>query len=303
MLENTNNKGIMSTRKIYVALCGVFIFTLIWDSFHTVNEGHVGIVKRFGKAQAQVDPGLHFKIPFVDSIVSLEIRTRKNSETLRASTHEQMPVEAVTSVNWTVNKVEALSLYIKYGGLDQFENRILDPKLRSATKAAISKYKAEEIIQNRGKVVSQIELSLSNVMVKFPVKLDSVQLENVKLPQKYLDSIETKQREKNLADAEKHKLDRQKLEAQREVNTAEAERDALKARADGKAYATFQQSKADAKSIQLKGEAEAKAILAKQKALQKSRIIVDYTKAQQWDGKLPSTVLGDSNILWNFKKD
>jgi len=233
------------------------IILAIWLVFYTIDEGHVGIVKRFGEATQQVNPGLHFKLPFADTVEELEIRTRKNSEKLKASTFEQMPVGAEVSVNWTVIRPEAFQLYKNYGGLDQFENRILDPRLRSAAKDAIARFKAEQIVQNRGLVIQKIEETLLATMKDFPVKLDSVQIENLVLPQKYLQSIETKQTEKNLAQAEKHRLERQKLEAQRDVNTAEAARDSDKARADGSAYATLTNARAEAEAIRLKGLAEA----------------------------------------------
>lgn len=279
------------------------VILAIWMMFYTIDEGHVGIVKRFGEATEQVNPGLHFKLPFADGVEELEIRTRKNAEKLRASTFEQMPVDAEVSVNWTVVRPEAFNLYKNYGGLEQFENRILDPRLRSAAKDALARYKAEEIVQNRGKVIQKIEETLLATMKEFPVKLDSVQIENLELPRKYLQSIETKQTEKNLAQAEKHRLERQKLEAQREVNTAEAARDADKARADGSAYAILTNAKSEAEAIRLKGLAEAEAIKKKAEAIKANKVLVDYMRAQQWDGKMPTTMMGsDQSVLWNMKQ-
>jgi len=279
------------------------VILAIWLVFYTIDEGHVGIVKRFGEATQQVNPGLHFKLPFADTVEELEIRTRKNSEKLKASTFEQMPVGAEVSVNWTVIRPEAFQLYKNYGGLDQFENRILDPRLRSAAKDAIARFKAEQIVQNRGLVIQRIEETLLATMKDFPVKLDSVQIENLVLPQKYLQSIETKQTEKNLAQAEKHRLERQKLEAQRDVNTAEAARDSDKARADGSAYSTLTNAKAEAEAIRLKGLAEAEAIKKKAEAIRTNKVLVDYMRAQRWDGKMPSTMMGSGqSVLWNMKE-
>lgn len=279
------------------------VFIFVWMIFYTIDEGHVGIVKRFGEATTQVNPGLHLKVPFADSVEELEIRTRKNTESLKASTFEQMPVQAEVSVNWTVIRSEAFQLYKNYGGLDQFESRILDPRLRSAAKDALARFKAEEIVQNRGKVIQKIEETLLATMSEFPVKLDSAQIENLVLPPKYLQSIETKQTEKNLAAAEEHRLERQKLEAQREVNTAEAKRDAEKARADGSAYAIMTEARAEAEAIRLKGLAEAEAIREKAEAIKASKVLVEYVKAQQWDGKMPTTVMGQGqDILWNMKE-
>ena len=290
-------------RNIKFGGVAVVLFVIVWMVFFTIDEGHVGIVKRFGEATTQVNPGLHLKVPFADSVEELEIRTRKNTEALKASTYEQMPVQAEVSVNWTVIRSEAFELYKNYGGLDQFENRILDPRLRSAAKDALARFKAEEIVQNRGKVIQKIEETLLATMSEFPVKLDSVQIENLVLPAKYLQSIETKQTEKNLAAAEKHRLERQKLEAQREVNTAEAKRDAEKARADGSAYAIMTEAKAEAEAIRLKGLAEAEAIKKKAEAIKTSKVLVEYVKAQQWNGQMPTTVMGEGQgILWNMKE-
>jgi len=295
--------GIMKKGKgtiIVLAVLLVIVISAVQASY-TVDEGHVGIVKRFGEAKEQVNPGLHFKIPYVDSVEILEIRTRKNLEKLNASTHEQMPVTAEVSINWTVKRDQAFDLYKRFGGLSQFESRILDPKLRSATKAALARYKAEEIIQNRTQVIALIEELLVEVMQEYPVKLDSAQLEDLGLPKKYIQSIETKQTEKNLAAAEQHRLERQKLEAQREVNTANAKRDAAKATADGRAYAIKIEAVAEAQAIKLKGLAEAEAIKKKAEALNDSLVLVEYVRAQQWNGQMPQTIMGGGqNVLWNM---
>ena len=262
----------------------VFV-AVVFNAVYTVNEGHIGIVKRFSEAKEQVNPGLHFKVPFIDDVEEIEVRTRKNEEKMASSTKEQMPVTVVVSVNWTVDKSAALELFRQYGGLTQFENRILDPRFRSATKDVIPRYDAERLIQDRASAIQAIEAAFIDEMSDFPVTVDNIQIENIQLPAKYLTSIETKQTEKNLADAEKHKLARQNLEAQRDVNTA-------KARADGIKLVAI----AEAESIRIKGLAEAEAITAKAKALGDNPLIVKLTEAQNWDGKLPATMLGSGTM-------
>ncbi|ATC93095.1 prohibitin family protein [Pseudoalteromonas tunicata] len=309
MIKNNNElpdlaKVATKTKGVVISgILGITALVVFFQSLYTVDEGHVGIIKRFGEATEQVNPGLHTKIPFVDTVEVLEIRTRKNVETLNASTHEQMPVTAEVSINWTVMREQAFDLFKSYGGLTQFETRILDPKLRSATKDALARYKAEELIQNRSQVIAQIEELLVEEMKEYPVKLDSAQLENLGLPQKYIQSIETKQTEKNLAAAEMHRLERQKLEAQQQVNTAFAQRDAAKAQADGKAYSIKAEAQAEAEAIKLKGLAEAESIQKKVEALKGSKEMVEYVKAQQWNGQMPTTVMGsEQSVLWNLEQ-
>lgn len=271
-------------------LLAIIALSVLWGAFFTIDEGHVGILKRFSEAKEQVNPGLHFKIPFVDTIETIEVRTRKNSEVLPAASSEQMPLDAEVSVNWTVDKPSAFKLYVEYGGLEQFESRILDTRLRSAAKAAISRYTAEQIIVNRASVISEIAAELDNTMANFPVKLDSVQLDNVKLPDVYLKSIQTKQTQKNLAEAEKYTLEKQKLVAQQAVNTAEAE-----------AKSTELRATAEANAIRMTGLAEAEAIEAKARALKNNPLIVQLTLAQKWDGAQPKMIAGESGLILQMK--
>lgn len=256
------------------------------------KEGHVDVVKRFGKAINIAQPGLNFKVPIVDTTDTIEIRTRKNVEEMSAATAEQMPVNAVVSMNWSANPETILDLYKAYGSLEQFEFRVIDPKFRAITKESIAKFTAEETINKRDLVEQRLREYLITSTQDLPIKISSLNIENIELPKNYLQSIEVKQTEKNLADAEVFKLEKQNLEAQRAVNTANADAQSITLRA-----------KAEADAIQLKGEAEAKAIEAKSKALQGNPLIVQLTQAQQWDGKLPTHMLGEgSNLLLDMRK-
>lgn len=282
-------------------LTGSILFLM---SMYTIDEGHVGIVKVWGKATNQVSPGLHFKMPIAQSVEEIDVRTRKSEENMSAATSEQMPAQAHVSLNWTVVAAETMDLYKSYGGLEQFENRIIDPRLRSSAKAAISKYTAEELIQERGGVISSIEEDLKQRLESYVsvVSVDSVQLENVELPPRYLEAIAEKQNQKTLADAESHKLRRQQIEVQQQVNTAMAERDSAKAIADGKAYATQVQAKAEAESVRIRGLAEAEAMKAQAEAVASSPALVEYIRAKNWNGQMPATMMGSTpDILWSMQ--
>ena len=281
----------MSNIKLKVAsgaiiIGAIFGLIILFSSWFITKEGHVDVVKRFGKAIYVAQPGLNFKIPLIDTTDTIEIRTRKNVEDMSAATAEQMPVNAVVSMNWSANPETILDLYKAYGSLEQFEFRVIDPKFRAITKESIAKFTAEETINKRDQVEQRLRDYLTTATQDLPIKISSLNIENIELPKNYLQSIEVKQTEKNLADAEVFKLEKQNLEAQRAVNTANADAQSITLRA-----------KAEADAIKLKGEAEAKAIEAKSKALQGNPLIVQLTQAQQWDGKLP-TITGTSANLF-----
>lgn len=269
-------------KAVLTGIVSLVLVVVLFLTFFTVEEGHVGIVKRFSEARYQVEPGLHFKVPFVDTVEEIEVRTRKNVETMASSTQEQMPLDVAVSVNWTVNRASALDLFKRYGGLSQFEQRILDPRFRSVTKNVMPHFSAEQLIQDRASAIRMIEEQLIEEMAEFPVIVDNIQIENIELPRRYIESIETKQTELNLAAAEQHRLERQRLEALREVNTAEAQ-----------AQSIVKVAEAEAQAIRLRGEAEAASIEARGAALRNNPLIVDLTEAEKWDGALPTMMLSD----------
>ena len=205
---------------------------------------------------------------------------------MQASTSEQMPITVSASINWTVRKSEVLNLFINYGSLEQFESRVIDPKFRTIVKETTAKFKAEDTIGKRDEVTTKVRDALVEAFKDLPLEISTINIENIDLPENYLKSIETKQTEKNLADAEVFKLQKQNLEAQRAVNTANAEAESIKLKA-----------KAEADSILLKGTAEAQAIELKAKALGSNSQIVELTKAQQWNGALPQFTGVSPNLM------
>jgi uncharacterized membrane protein YqiK len=53
---------------------------------------------------------------------------------------------------------------------------------------------------------------------------------------------------------------------------------------------------AEAKAIQLQGEAQATAIKAQAEALKASSDLVELRKAERWDGKLPTSIYAGAPI-------
>ena len=284
---------------ISVVIVAIIFFT---SCFEVVSEGHVGILKSFGKAEQQLSPGLNFKLPFIETVEELEVLQRRDVEELAAATSEQLPLQTTVSINWTVNKESALDLYVKYGGLTQFEDRILDPKLRSVAKAAIAKFSAEDLIKNRNLAVTEIQTMMTEALEDFPIVIDSPQIENILLPPRYLEAVEAKMTAHEEAKKAEFELTKQKTEAQRAVNTAEADRDSEKARADGLAYKRLTEAQAEAQAIEAIGKAEAEAIRQMSEALKNNPNVSEYLRAKNWNGQMPTTVMGgDANVLWNMK--
>ena len=279
-------------------IAATILFTFL-GSFYTVDTGQVAIVKRFGKAVRMETDGLHLKAPWVEDTVTMEIRTRKYQQVMIVSTtgkiedkngktkvELQMPSAVKISANWNIPKEYALEIYIKYGGLTQFEDRVLDPRVLKVTKASFPKYSIEEIVSNRQGVTDMITNALITSLEGTNVKMSNINIEDIEFPDAIATAIKKKQVAKEEAKTEQAVLDKQKLMSQQAVNTATAKAGSINVVAE-----------AEAKAIRLKGKAEADVIKEKANALKKGgRFIIQYTKAQNWNGVLP-VVAGGSGAL------
>ncbi len=271
-------------------------------TFYIVDEGHVAVVKYTGKAVRQEGPGLQTKLPIFEDYVVIEVRERKNVERLSVATRDRLPAVADVSFNWTVDVDSAIDLYKQYGGLKQFEDRVLSPRFRAAAKTAIAHYDAASIIKDRATVTAEIKAELEEATSALPIGITIVAFENISLPQTYIDAILAKEQAREDAEKENHNLAKQKLVAQQAVQTATAEADAVKARADGDAYKVKVAADAAAYEKQVGADAESYRVLteytgrAEGVAKLNKELTPDYIaylRAQGWDGKLPSTMLGD----------
>ena len=268
--------------KLYGLLFVAFFATLtVFDGFFITQEGTVTVVKSMGKADREVEPGFHFKLPFVESTVDLDIRERKSGGKMQVSTSEQMPADAVITANWSIKKGAGLNLFKDYGSLEQFEDKVLEPKLLEAAKQGTAGYTAEEQMTKRDKVTESIRQAFVQKVSYLPIDVSAVQIEDLEFPKDYLASIANKQTQKNNADAEKFVLEKQNLTARQRENTAQAE-----------ANSTLMVAKAEAESIELKGKAEAMAIEAKAKALQGNPLIIELEKVKNWNGSYVTTNIG-----------
>jgi regulator of protease activity HflC (stomatin/prohibitin superfamily) len=118
-----------------------------------------------------------------------------------------------------------------------------------------------------------------------PIDITSVQVENIDFSNAYEKSVEDRMRAEVEVQTQKQNLEKERVSAQIAVTKAQAEADSQLARA-----------KAEAEAIRIKGEAEASAIKSRADALAKNKDLIELTKAEKWDGKLPSTMLPNSTL-------
>lgn len=64
----TNGKGMYVVKIVIVV---IFLFILVNDSYYSIKEEEQAVVCTFGSPKAVTTPGLHFKIPFIQSVTKV----------------------------------------------------------------------------------------------------------------------------------------------------------------------------------------------------------------------------------------
>ena len=66
--------------KVALIIGAVILFQIVYSSFYTIEPGEQGIVLRFGKYSRTTQPGLHFKIPYAEDMIKVDVETVRKEE-------------------------------------------------------------------------------------------------------------------------------------------------------------------------------------------------------------------------------
>ena len=120
------------------------------------------------------------------------------------------------------------------------------------------------------------------------INVISIAIENLDFSDTFESAVEAKQ----VATQEK-----QRAKTQQEQQTMEAEQAAARKKIEAEAAAEVVRIRADAEAYEIKTKADAEAEANEKIAATVTEELIDYTQAQNWNGKLPSTYIGSGSAI------
>jgi regulator of protease activity HflC (stomatin/prohibitin superfamily) len=287
------NRGIIAAAVVALA-----VVAAVLGSWYTVDQTERGVLLRYGAVIGTAQPGLGFKLPLIDSVEKVSVKTSTFAwDKMNSYSYDQQPADLKISVTLRASPDKVADLYAKFGRLDTAVNQVVSPVVNQQVKVVFGRYTAVKAIQERGALNSAIKDAITETL-KYDsmIIIESVQLENIEFSQTYLHSIE----QRMLAEVEVQKLqqnaEREKVQAQITVTQATAKANAVRAEAQANAEATRLNGEAKASNIKITGEAEAAAIEARAKALGTNPNLVTLVQAERWNGVLPTTMVPGSAV-------
>lgn len=259
---NRNNNGgfnmdlqmpMPSGKSISILICVILLVALfiVARPFVVVNAGEVGIKVTTGQFDPKpLDPGLHFFVPIIQDVIIVDAKVRtlnfsrsedmgtvgRNQSILRNDAINVMDTSGMTisielTVQYQLYKDKVPTTIEEYG--TSWEQKIINPVIRDVVRSAVGNYPTEELPTKRDEVANLIYTGFKNKLDSIPnqpVRLDSIQLREIVLPEQVKTRIEGVEL------------------AKRDAQKAKEEANALRERAKGKA---------DAMQIEAKGQSEA----------------------------------------------
>jgi len=269
---------------VIAAIGGLLVLMVLFGSWFTVDQGARGVVLRNGAFVRVAEPGLGIKVPFIEAVVDLSIRTEKTVyEKVSAYSKDIQYADLQIAINHRLDPGMVAQVYQNYG--ISYVYRLLTPQVLGQSKVIFGKFNAKSAIEQRGQLQLDMEGALQEAVKGTGLIVESVQIENIDFSDDFEKSIE----ERMKAEVEVAKL-------HQNLAREQVQADIVRTQANGRADAVRAQAKADADAIRMRGEAEATAILARAEALKQNMNLVELVKAERWDGKLPVTMLPDSAV-------
>jgi len=231
----------------WITLAAVAVLALL-GSVYVVDEGYSGLVLNLGKVvRTDIGPGLHFKLPLVESARVFDRRLQVlSAEPERFNTKEQL---AVSVDFFALGRIQDVRQFYRATGGD--EARAIDllrPIVVDALKNEINSRTLQQVVSgDREGVVSRQIQTINRGASSLGVRIVDIRIKQVDLPtdSNVLNSVYDRMRSQRQQAASQLRAEgveqaqtiRAQAERDRAVILAEAERDAQKLRGEGDAEA------------------------------------------------------------------
>jgi membrane protease subunit HflC len=218
---------------------------LLSSSLYTVNETQVAIKLRLGEiVSVESKPGLKFKTPFVNNVVSFDKRIQTlDSAAESFLTVEKKNVVVDSYVKWRI--VDTEKFYISTGGAMSAANLRLAQNNQDALRGEFSKRTIIEVVSDeREAIMANVKAKLETIAEdEYGIEVIDVRIKRIELSQEVRNSVYSRMETERKGLANKYRSEgaeeAEKIQAfadkERTIILADAYRDSEKIRGEGDA--------------------------------------------------------------------
>ena len=184
----------MSLRSI--TIFGAIALVILNLSAFTINERELAIKLQVGEVvKADYEPGLHFKIPFYQTIRKFPKRIMTiNERPERIFTAERLAMDVDFFVKWRI--IDTVNFYISTGGSFRVANDRISEIIKNAIVTEFGKRTVKEAISvERAELMRDMLATATNTAKGLGVELVDVRVKQVEFPDDVRNSVYQQMRE------------------------------------------------------------------------------------------------------------
>lgn len=250
-------------------LLGLLLLVLFFGSFGVVGPQERGVRVRLGVMRGVVESGPYFKLPIIERVVKMDVKTQSLEATreapLSAASNDLQDTRFAVVVNYHVDPSAVANIYQQYGGTDTYYHSVVEPLIVATVKSVASQYTAADQIQKRSEMSARALQTLQSAFEGKSIVIEKADITDVAFSESFTKAIEEKVTAVQQAEAAKNKLEQVKFEKEQRI-------------------------------AQAQGEAEAIRIQAQAITQQGGKEYVSLKWVEKWDGHMPTTMLGEGGM-------
>ena len=230
----------------------LFAFYLLRNTVNLVQQGFVGVTTRLGEFRAIHEPGLVIIAPFIDKLVTVDIR-----EFPRPGDRQEVITKdnVVVSVNATIftQVVDAKQALFSIANFDV----AIDAVARTALRSVIGTLSLDQALSERERINVDVQEQMEAVTDKWGIRINRIEIVEITPPPQILQALALQKQ----ADQEKRaKILQSEGLQQSAVNVADGNRQAAIKQAEGDRQAAILRAEGNRQAAILEAEGRSKAI-------------------------------------------
>ncbi len=234
----------LSVSLLFVVLVLVLVAS---QTLYVVKETERAVVLKFGEiVEADVEPGLHFKLPIMNEVKKFDARIlTMDSRPQRYLTLEKKAVIVDSYVKWRIESVS--KFYTATSGDEVIANRVLSSRVDTGLRNQFGERTMHEVVSGeRDQLMDELRVGLDGVAKsELGITIVDIRVKRIDLPPDVSESVYQRMRTEREREAREHRSKglelaegiRADADRQQVVLESEAYRDSEIIRGDGDAVA------------------------------------------------------------------
>ncbi len=202
-------------------ILAVIAAALLSNACVVIEDGEVGVLKRFGKISDEpVGPGLTFVAPVIREIEVWNVKLQETQEAAPVPSSEGLIVGLKTSLLFRILP-EAAPTLRKTVGRRYAESLVL-PYFRSTVRNVVAAYPVKSIYSETGRtqIADRVQAELQEELNARGIMVEKVLLRDIQLPDRFKQSIEAKLTAEQRVQQKEFELEQARKDAEIEVARA-----------------------------------------------------------------------------------